>query len=214
MGGRRGYGPTHSQSIEAFFLGIPNLDVFALNIRVAPEAIYQPLMDPSRPPALVIENKVLYTRTLRTEPISGYLIEVSDEAFPTVRIRPKDVRPEVTIVCYGGMLELVEDAIGMLFSEHEIVCEVISPTRLIPLNMNPIVDSVSQTGRVLIAEEGKTFAAWGSEVLAELCRDGCRMQRVARLGNNQLIPSNFEAENQRLAGTADIIKAINGMMYD
>ena len=25
MGGRRGYGPTHSQSLEKFFLGIPNL---------------------------------------------------------------------------------------------------------------------------------------------------------------------------------------------
>ena len=36
MGGRRGYGPTHSQSLEKFFLGIPNLSVIALNHRISP----------------------------------------------------------------------------------------------------------------------------------------------------------------------------------
>ena len=31
MGGRRGYGPTHSQTIEKHFLGIPKLNVLAVN---------------------------------------------------------------------------------------------------------------------------------------------------------------------------------------
>ena len=39
MGGRRGYGPTHSQSLEKFFLGIPNLSVIALNHRISPRPL-------------------------------------------------------------------------------------------------------------------------------------------------------------------------------
>ena len=31
MGGKRGYGPTHSQSLEKFLLGMDNLAVFSLS---------------------------------------------------------------------------------------------------------------------------------------------------------------------------------------
>jgi 2-oxoisovalerate dehydrogenase E1 component len=44
MGGRRGYGPTHSQSLEKFFLGIPNLSVIALNHRISPRYVYDTLI--------------------------------------------------------------------------------------------------------------------------------------------------------------------------
>jgi hypothetical protein len=33
MGGKRGYGPTHSQSIEKHFVGVPNTEVISLNFR-------------------------------------------------------------------------------------------------------------------------------------------------------------------------------------
>src|SRR3546814_16896624 len=37
MGGRRGYGPTHSQSLERFFVGIDNCLKLALNSLSEPE---------------------------------------------------------------------------------------------------------------------------------------------------------------------------------
>ena len=40
MGGRRGYGPTHSQSLEKFFLGIHGLNVYALNTLFPIQNIY------------------------------------------------------------------------------------------------------------------------------------------------------------------------------
>ena len=45
MGGYRGYGPTHSQSLEKYFLGIPNLKILALNIRVSPDKIFNTLFE-------------------------------------------------------------------------------------------------------------------------------------------------------------------------
>ena len=207
MGGRRGYGPTHSQSIEGHFLGIPNLDVLALNLRIEPDLVYRELMNANHSPVLVIENKVLYTRTLRNEPPPGYIFELSDERFPTVRLRPIDVNPDATIVCYGGMLEYAEDALTELFNKHEILCDLICTTQLSPLNILPILQSVQRTRRLVVAEEGKSFAAWGSEVLAQLISSGATLNSVVRLGNDELIPSNFAAEKAILPSTDDIVKA-------
>ena len=53
MGGKRGYGPTHSQSIEKHFLGIPNLGVIALNHRISPEYIYSSLKENKSTPFLI-----------------------------------------------------------------------------------------------------------------------------------------------------------------
>ena len=41
--GRRGYGPTHSQSLEKHFLGLPGTRVLALHHRYDPGAIYDAL---------------------------------------------------------------------------------------------------------------------------------------------------------------------------
>ena len=56
MGGGRGYGPTHSQSLEKHFMGVPGLDVIALNIFVdSGELLTQSIS--SGNPVLFIENK-------------------------------------------------------------------------------------------------------------------------------------------------------------
>ena len=41
MGGRRGYGPTHSQSIERLIVGLPNINVVVMNHFVDPLMLYQ-----------------------------------------------------------------------------------------------------------------------------------------------------------------------------
>lgn len=61
MGGRRGYGPTHSQCIEKHFMGIPNVNMIALNNCIEPKEIYHSLFENIKTPTIVIENKVLYT---------------------------------------------------------------------------------------------------------------------------------------------------------
>ena len=214
MGGRRGYGPTHSQSIEGFFLGIPNLQIIALNIRVPPQLIYSKLFSECKSPTLVIENKVTYTRKLKTEEVNGFTVEFSNEIYPTVRIRPKGINPQITIVCYGGMLELVEDAVNILFDEYEIICEVISVTRLVPMNILPLEKSVNKTRRILIVEEGKTFASWGSEVLSSLCEIVCNIEKSERIGNDQLVPSAFLAEQEIQVNTNQIVETVNRMLNE
>ena len=45
MGGGRGYGPTHSQSLEKFLIGIDNVTTLALNTLLNPKDVYNQIMD-------------------------------------------------------------------------------------------------------------------------------------------------------------------------
>ena len=213
MGGRRGYGPTHSQSIEGHFLGIPELDVFALNARVDPAGVYRALVEAAERPSLVIENKILYTRPFQPECPAGYVGQATTGAFPVVRLSPVRGAAQVTIVCYGGMLEIAEEALALAFREDEILVEIICPTQLTPMDLTPIRDSVIQTGRILVVEEGKTFAAFGSEVLAGLLEAGVRC-KAARIGYDHYIPSSYAAEMKLLPSAADIQVAIADLVHE
>ncbi|MCZ6915699.1 MAG: thiamine pyrophosphate-dependent enzyme [Gemmatimonadetes bacterium] len=208
MGGKRGYGPTHSQSLEKHFLGIPNLTILALNARLSPAVVYDRLCETVRNPTLVIENKVLYTRFLHTEKIPGFDVRCSDEPYPTVKITPAGESPDVTVACYGGTLEDVEEAILAAFDEHEVLCEVVCPTQINPINIAPIADSVRQTGRLVTVEEGSRVASWSSEVLAQLAEAGATPRAVERVGHDSIIPSDLIRERELLASTASIAAAI------
>ena len=84
MGGGRGYGPTHSQSIEKHFCGISGLNVIAIDQFMNIEKIYLNSIK-SQKPVLLIENKILYGRELK-----------KDFKFPN------HDNPDVTCVTYGG----------------------------------------------------------------------------------------------------------------
>ena len=60
MGGRRGYGATHSQCLEKHFLGLPGTRVLALNPRYDPYLVYDRLFATIDRPTIVIENKIMY----------------------------------------------------------------------------------------------------------------------------------------------------------
>lgn len=211
MGGKRGYGPTHSQSIEKFFLGIPDLTVVALNHRLHPEIIYDAIFETCNDPVLVIENKILYTRKLNEGTIDGFLIEQTDEIFPSIKISPENVAASVTVVCYGGMLEDVEKAVQLAFDEEDILCEIICPTCLHPFDISAVAASVSNTGKLLMVEEGPGFAALGAEIIAMLAEHGVPLKKTIRMNNNTVIPCSFTAENNLLANPQSILQSIKAL---
>ena len=209
MGGRRGYGPTHSQSVERLFLGVPGTRVLALNHRSDPGEIYDYLLAQVEEPTLVIENKLLYAHRVSDELLGGFVLEHGDEPAPTTRLRP-EATPDVTIVCYGGMLKEVEEAIVPAFDEHEVVCEVICPAQLFPLNAWPIVDSVARSRRLLVVEEGTGFASFGAEVIVQvhqrLAGVPIQVGRVACADHP--IPSCAPLERKTLPGADSILQAV------
>ena len=67
MGGRRGYGPTHSQTLEKLFLGVPGLRVVAPAAFGDPGELLRRIILESEDPLLFIENKLLYSLPLFDE---------------------------------------------------------------------------------------------------------------------------------------------------
>jgi 2-oxoisovalerate dehydrogenase E1 component len=60
MGGGRGYGPTHSQSLEKMFFGIPGLRVVAVSSFTDPYALFWNAVAADPGPVLFVENKAVY----------------------------------------------------------------------------------------------------------------------------------------------------------
>ena len=95
---------------------------------------------------------------------------------------------------------------------EDIICEVVSPTMICPINIRPILDSVEKSHKLLIVEEGSDFASLGSEICASILEHGCELEKVSRMGNNGIIPCSLPAENDLLPNAEHIKNRIISMM--
>jgi pyruvate/2-oxoglutarate/acetoin dehydrogenase E1 component len=184
MGGRRGYGPTHSQSLEKLFLGVPGLKVVAPNTMGDPADLLAAAIS-DVDPVLFIEHKLLYTRQLMErgkDDLQDFKVEQSDEIYPTFSIRPNQ-DAQCTIACYGYNFELVRAAALELLMEQEIFCEIILFSQLSPFNLDPLYRSLRNTGKLVTVEEGTLSLGWGSELAARAVEriSGLKVRRVAAL---------------------------------
>jgi pyruvate/2-oxoglutarate/acetoin dehydrogenase E1 component len=185
MGGRRGYGPTHSQSLEKLFLGVPGLKVVAPNSLGYPGRLLETAIADDDP-VLFVEHKLLYTRPL-LEPGQGDLIDLdirqTSGTYPIHVLRFPDRPPQLTIATYGYNFELVRAAVLELLMEHEIFAEVVLFSQLSPFDLEELFGSLRQTRRLLTVEEGTLSLGWGAEVAARSAQalDGLKVRRVAAL---------------------------------
>jgi 2-oxoisovalerate dehydrogenase E1 component len=213
MGGRRGYGPTHSQSLEKHFLGLPDSKLLALHERLDPGTVYDRIFETIEGPTIVIENKLLYSTRLGAPVPAGFSLHQTDEPFPTSRLTP-DQKPDVSVFCYGGMVPYVEAALAEAFDRFELLAEMISPVQLYPLNPWPTIQSLEQTRRLLVVEEGLQFAALGSELIAQIheLKPGL-LRRSRRLSPPEHpIPSCGPLEMELLPNSASIIEAMRELV--
>lgn len=211
MGGRRGYGPTHSQTLEKMFLGVPGLRVLAPSVLGDPgELLYRAILE-NEDPLLFIENKLLYLLPLQDEtslndftltPLAG------EQAGFTLTLRGASPAA-LTLAAYGHMAELARQAVLRLAYEHEVFAELVVPTSLAPVDISPIVDSLRRTGRLLTAEEGSLPLGWGAEVVAQAAQAlGSSLKAAMRLAARPVpIPASGPLEAAVLPGIEEIIQA-------
>ncbi len=220
MGGRRGYGPTHSQTLEKLYLGIPGLRVLAPAAHSLPDGtgdpgdlLYHAILE-SEEPVLFIENKLQYLLpVLSQQDLAGFGINddraASSVGLPTFTLSIRGApSPTLTIAAYGYMVELARQAVERLAYEHEVFAELVVPTQLSPFVIDPIIHSVSCTGALLAVEEGTYTLGWGAEVVArtaEAC--GTRHIKYKRLAAQETpIPASGPLEAIALPGVDHIIQ--------
>lgn len=230
MGGRRGYGPTHSQSLEKLFLGVPGLRVLAPCALGDPGALLHRAILESQDPVLFVENKLLYALEIYEGAAEGELsVSLVEEGtqtdehgslagdFPApvylVRVNGAP-EPQVTLAAYGFMGELARQALLQLAYEREVFAELIVPTQLSPFSVGEILASAGRTGRLLTVEEGTLSLGWGAEVAARVAeRLGSRLAVLRRLGaTDRAIPSSGPLEESLLPGVEEIVDAVVGMV--
>lgn len=210
MGGRRGYGPTHSQSLEKLYFGLPGLNIVAVSHVYHPGRMLAQIVNNTETPTLFIENKSLYLSPILDEEdlrrqYSLRKRHCGDDV-PTV-ILSHDAEPHITFITYGGMTPLVLKAVDFLHREEDLSCEVVVAHQLSPLDIDPIIKSAQKTRRTVVVEEGIVHYGWGAEVLAILTNveHEAPPQRVgAKL---HPIPAGRHLEDQILPQVEDIVEA-------
>jgi pyruvate/2-oxoglutarate/acetoin dehydrogenase E1 component len=214
MGGRRGYGPTHSQSLEKLLLGVPNICVVAASECHDLGALLTHAVDDDRP-VFFVENKLMYGRPNR-RPEDGHVGELavreSEGPFPALTFSGTGFSEgSVTVVTYGGMLPIALDAVTELILEHEIFCEVVALSQLLPLELEPVLESVARTGALVTAEEGTLTGGFGAEIAARAQEAAWSDLRapVQRVGaRDGIIPSARPLEDAMLPSVEDLVAAI------
>ena len=207
MGGRRGYGPTHSQSLERFLLGIDNCCLISPNSLI-PLGLQLEGLKSLNCPAIVAENKIDYTlRDFVPDP--AYVIDVDNALFPTVRIAPANAQANVTILSYGAMARFIADLLPRLFEEGDAICELIVPTALNPFDPRPALEFVGRTGRLVVVEEGSSSAGFGAEAIARIEELAGDRIVAARLGSYPVPPPSVPAlEAEVLPTLARLVEVI------
>jgi pyruvate/2-oxoglutarate/acetoin dehydrogenase E1 component len=176
MGGRRGYGPTHSQTLEKHFLGVPGLRVIApLNIDLGeldatPGGLLQKLVLETRDPVLFVENKLQYLLPVfEASDLPDFSVEAlyTNPSSPAWKLSIKGApRSVVTVTAYGYMAELARQAVLKLAYDEEIFADLVLYTQLSPFEIEPLRESLSGTGKLVTVEEGGKSLGWGAEVIS------------------------------------------------
>lgn len=186
-GGYRGYGATHSQSLEQLFCGVPGLRVLAISRRHAAGAMLRAAIDDPNP-VLFVENKILYTQRPLSAPAAGFearpVAASADAPYPPLMFSsaPPGGAADVTLVTYGGMTGLCEDAMQTLLLRSEIDFDYFILSEISAPAHAAIAASLARTGRLVVVEEGHTALGVGAGLVASLAESasgaGFRARRV------------------------------------
>jgi acetoin:2,6-dichlorophenolindophenol oxidoreductase subunit beta len=225
MGGRRSYGPTHSQTLEKLFLGVPGLTVLApCNLAsksgdMAGELLQWAILGQDDP-VLFIEHKLQYLLpVLGQEALADFEVEeipsppsgsgIARYYPPAYTLKISSAPPAtITLAAYGYMAELARQAQLELAYQSEIFTELVILTRLAPFDLSPVLASTQRTQRLLVVEEGNRSLGWGAEVVAQVVEgQGSRLKSIRRLAAPDLpVPAARHLEQQVLPDVADIVR--------
>lgn len=213
MGGRRGYGPTHSQTMERLFVSVSGLTMIAPSPLHDLDGLLRTAVLQHDEPTLFVENKILYGEP-HTPARGGRVGLFSCRAFGLSPVQTLYLSltnydySDVTLLCYGGMTALAMQAAEELLLEHEIACELLVPSCIKPFDVHVLAEPLARSGRLLVLEEGPLTGGWGAEVVAlaqerfwSLLRGP--IQRIA--ARDGIIPTTRALEDLVLPGKAEIV---------
>jgi 2-oxoisovalerate dehydrogenase E1 component beta subunit len=157
VGGGIGAAEHHSESPEAYFAHTAGLRVVSVsNPQDACTMLRQSIA--SDDPVIFFEPKRRYH--LKGEVDDSVAL---DDALPLGAARVLREGTDVTLVTFGGLVQVAMDAAAAAEDEG-VSIEVIDLRSLSPIDYDTVTESVRRTGRVVITHEGPREAGLASEI--------------------------------------------------
>ena len=150
----------HSQTLYHMFTSVPGLKcVMPSNAYDAKGLMIQAIRDDD--PVMFFEHKLLYD--IEDEvPDEPYTVPFGEANFT----REGD---DVTIVAFSRMVHLANEAADKL-ADDDISVEVVDPRTSSPLDMESILESVENTGRLVVVDESAARCGLAADVAAQVAQ--------------------------------------------
>ena len=144
----------HSQTLYPIFTHVPGLKVvIPSNPYDAKGLLIQAIRDDD--PVIFLENKVLYD-TVGEVPDGAYTVPFGEASL----LREGE---DVTIIALGRMVGMAEKAAADLAKEG-VDCTVVDPRTASPLDEETILESVEETGRVVVVDEASPRCGLAADI--------------------------------------------------
>jgi 2-oxoisovalerate dehydrogenase E1 component len=158
-GGGINLGAFHSGEFEGLWSRFPGLKVvYPVTPQETFEALIAGFIDPN--PCIVLEHKLLYSGRQETVEFDGNCVSL-------LRPRKYTDGSAITIIATGAMVETVLSVVRA----HNYSAEVWNPYILNPLELEPVLESVRKTGRLLVVQESGASAGIGDKIISLVCRN-------------------------------------------
>ena len=200
-GSGTGAAAQHSQSLENWFVHVPGLKVVMPSTPYDAKGLLLAAIRDDNP-VIFVEQKLLY-KTRGPVPEEDYTV-------PLGKADIKRAGRDLTIVATGVMVARALEAAEQL-ARQGIEVEVVDPRTLKPLDAEPIIQSVSKTGRVLIVHEAARTGGYGGELAAIIAEseafDYLDAPIVRLAGRDMPIPYNRTLEYHTVPQVENIVEA-------
>jgi acetoin:2,6-dichlorophenolindophenol oxidoreductase subunit beta len=164
MGAGMNAAAQHSQTIYPMLTAIPGLKVVVPSTPAdAKGLLINAIRDDD--PVIFLEHKALYSRKGEV-PEGEHIVPFGEAALLTSG-------EHVTVVAIARMVSFAEKVIGKLATEG-IECDLIDPRTTSPLDEETILESLSQTGRLVVVDESPPRCSIASDIAGLAATKGFR----------------------------------------
>lgn len=195
----------HSQCLYPMFTHIPGLKVvLPSNPYEAKGLLIQAIRD--NDPVMFFEHKAMYD-------MEG---EVPDEpyAIPFGEANVSREGDDVTIVAFGRMVNFANQAADNL-AKQGITCTVVDPRTTSPLDTETILETVAETGRLVVVDEAHPRCSMASDIaglVAENVFDSLRAPIRLVTAPHAPVPFSPALEDLYIPGVDKIEAAVRSVM--
>lgn len=206
QGSGTGAAAHHSQNVEAWFFNVPGIKIVVPSNPYDAKGLLKSSIEDDNP-VLFLEHKLLYN--------SKGEVPEEDYRVPIGKSKVVKTGKDITIVATSIMVERSLSA-SLILEKEGIQAEIIDLRTLKPLDIDPVVESVKKTHRLLVIYEGCTTGGIGGEIVARIGESEAFLYLDAplfRLGGLDIpIPYNMNLEKHATPQVEDIVYKVRKIL--